>query len=79
MVKQSVQDHHLTKDDAFKGYMSIMYASHMCAGSEYIFQSALDHLLQKNNLPSFSIGDCPLLSPIGIATASSNPDPTLNA
>ena len=52
-----------------------MYASHVCAGSVDIFQSALANLLQKNSLPSFSIGDCPSLSPISIATASSNPDP----
>ena len=46
-VKQSVHDHRLTKDDAFKGSMSIMYASHVCSGSADIFQSILDHLLQK--------------------------------
>ena len=73
VVKQSIQDYHLTKDDAFKGFMSIMYASHVCAGSAENFQSALDHLLQKNKLPSFSIGDCPPLSPIGISTTTSNP------
>ena len=45
------------------------------AGSADSFQSTLDHL-QKNSLPSFSIGDCPQTSsPIGIATASSNPYP----
>ena len=74
VVKQSVQDHHLTKDDAFKGFMRIMYASHIiCAGSADTFQGVLNHLLQKNNLPSFSIGDCPPFSPTGISTTSSNP------
>ena len=47
VVKQSIQDYHLTKDEAFKGFMSIMYARHMCAGLAENFQSALDHLLQK--------------------------------
>ena len=47
VVKQCVQDHHLTKDDALKGFMSSMHASHVCAGSVENFQSALDHLLQK--------------------------------
>ena len=73
MVEQTIQDYHLTKDDGFKGFMSIMYASHVCAGLAENFQSALDHLLQKNNLPSFSIGDCPPLSPIGFSTSTSNP------
>ena len=40
VLKQSIQDHHLTKDDAFKGFMSIMYASHVCAGSADNFQIA---------------------------------------
>ena len=47
VVKQSIQDYHLTKVDAFKGFMIIMYASHVCAGSADNLQSALDHLLQK--------------------------------
>ena len=47
VLKQTIQDHHFTKDDAFKGFMSIIYASHMCAGSADSFQSAIDHLLQK--------------------------------
>ena len=52
-----------------------MYASHMCAGSVDIFQSALDQLLKKNSLPSFSIGVCPSVPPIGITPTSSNPYP----
>ena len=75
VIKQSLQDHHLTKDDAFEGFMRIMYASHVCAGSADKFRSALDHLLQKKSLPPFSIRDFPPISPIGIATVSSNPDP----
>ena len=67
VVKQSVQGHHHTKDNAIKGFMSIIYASLMCAGSQNIFQCSFDDLLQKNNLPSFSIGDCPQLLPISIA------------
>ena len=74
VVQRSIQDHHITKDDAFKAFMSVMYASHTCAGSADIFQSALDHLLQKIFLPTFSIGNFPSLPPIGIATASSNSD-----
>ena len=35
VVKETIQDHHLTKDDAFKEFMSIMLASPMCAGSAY--------------------------------------------
>ena len=46
----------------------------MCAGSADFFQSALDLLLQKKSLPSFSSRDCPQISPIGIATASFNLD-----
>ena len=53
VVKQSVQNHHLTKDDVFKGFMSIMYASHKCAGSADIFQSTLDHLFKKKNYHPF--------------------------
>ena len=53
-----------------------MYASHLCSGSANIFQNVHDNLLQKSNLPFFSIGDCPPLSPIGISTATSIPDPT---
>ena len=45
VVKKTVQDHQITKDDAFKGFMSIMYASHVCYGSVDIFQNFLDHLL----------------------------------
>ena len=45
VVKHSIQDHHLTKDDPFKGFMYITYVSHMCARSADIFQSALDQLL----------------------------------
>ena len=73
--KQSIQDHHLTKDDAFKEFKSIVYGSHVCAGSADSFQSALDNILQKKSLPSFSIGDCPPISPIGFATATSSPNP----
>ena len=47
VLKQSIQDHHLTKDDAFKGFMNIMYGSHVCADSADSLQSALDHVLQK--------------------------------
>ena len=61
--KQFIQDHHLTKDDDFKEFMSILLVSTVCAGSADTFQSALDHLLQKNCLPSFYIGDCPPISP----------------
>ena len=75
-VKQFVHDHRLTKDDAFKGFMKNMYASHVCSGSMDIFKIVLDHLLQKNSLPYFSIGDCPLLSPIGMSISTSIPDPT---
>ena len=47
VVKQSIKDYYRTKDDDFKGFVSIMYASHVCAGSAENFQSALDYLLQK--------------------------------
>ena len=74
MVNQSVQDHHLTKDDAFKVFTSIMYASHMCAGSADVFQSAIDHLLQKNNLPSFSVDFLHIHQQVS-QQFFSNPDP----
>ena len=52
-----------------------MYASHMCSRSEDILQNVLNHLLQKkNSLPSFSIGDRPLILAIGISTATSISD-----
>ena len=46
-VKQSVHDHRLTMDDALKGFINIIYASHVCSGSADIFHNVLDHLLQK--------------------------------
>ena len=61
VVKQSTQYHHLTKDDAFERFVRNIYASQMCAGSADIFQIDLEHLLQKNSLPSFAIGDRPPL------------------
>ena len=47
VVKKTVQYHQITKNDVFKGFMSIMYASHVCFGSADIFENVLDHLLQK--------------------------------
>ena len=40
VVKQTVQDQHITKDDAFKRLMSFMYASYVCPGSAAIFQKS---------------------------------------
>ena len=53
----------------------IIYAGHVCSGSADIFQNVLDHFLQRNDLPSFSIGDCPPLSLTGIPNATSFTDP----
>ena len=42
-----------------------------------MFQNVPVQLLQKkSNLSSSSIGDCPPISPIGLSTATSNPNPT---
>ena len=72
VVKRTVQYKQFTKDDAFKGFMSIMYASYVRSCSVDIFQKVLVHLLQKNEIQSLSIGDCPPLSPIGIPTTTSS-------
>ena len=50
-----------------------MFTIHVCYVSNDIFQNVLDHILQENKLQSFSMGDCPSLSPIGISTTTSNP------
>ena len=53
VFKQSNQDYRLMIDVSFKGFMNILYDSHVCAASADNFQSFFDHLLQKNSLPSF--------------------------
>ena len=73
VVKKTVQDHQITRDDAFKGLMDIIYSSLVFYGSADIFLNFLDHLLQINKMPSFSIGDCPPLSPLGISTTTPTP------
>ena len=64
VVNQSVCNRYLAKDDAFKGFMSIMYASHVRSGP-------VDHLMQANILSSFSIEDCRPISTMNISTATS--------
>ena len=70
VVKHTVQDQQLTKDGAFKGFRSNMYASCVCSTSAVICQNVPDHLLLKINLPIFFLGDFPPLSPIYISTTT---------
>ena len=75
LLKQTVQYPHLTKDDAFKGFMSNGHC--ICQPCVFLLNGYFSKCPQQpfekvNKLPPFFIGDCPPLSPIGISTTTSN-------
>ena len=75
MIKQYFHGKQLTKDEAFRGFINIMYVSHVLSDLAHIF-SKFPQSPSAKKKSSFSLGDCPALLTIGVSIIdTSKPDP----
>ena len=60
----STRNDQCTQEESFKGFMSLLYASHHNKAVPGTFHQILSYLLNINKLPSFELGNVPALAPI---------------
>jgi len=58
----STTNDHCTQVESFKGYMSLLYASHLNKAIPGTFHQILNYLLKINKLPNVELGNVPALA-----------------